>query len=93
MCRIGGRHRSGDASLRGASLEIPPFAFLISNRGPLSGSGTLHGGEFDWGGRLLNSNGGARWWAQTGRKSVVECNGISPPDCETDKSSRVERRS
>ena len=93
MCRIGGRHRSGDASLRGASLEIPPFAFLISNRGPLSGSGTLHGGEFDWGGRLLNSNGGARWWAQTGRKSVVECNGRSPPDCKTDKSSRDERRS
>ena len=92
MCRIGGRHRSGDASLRGASLEIPPFAFLISNRGPLSGSGTLHGGEFDWGGRLLNSNGGARWWAQTGRKSVVECNGISPPDCETDKSNRDESR-
>ena len=93
MCRIGGRHRSGDASLRGASLEIPPFAFLISNRGPLSGSGTLHGGEFDWGGRLLNSNGGARWWAQTGRKSVVECNGISLPDCKTDKSSRDESRS
>ena len=93
MCRIGGRHRSGDASLRGASLEIPPFAFLISKRGPLSGSGTLHGGEFDWGGRLLNSNGGARWWAQTGRKSVVECNGRSPPDCKTDKSSRDESRS
>jgi hypothetical protein len=93
MCRIGGRHRSGDASLRGASLEIPPFAFLISNRDPLSGPGTLHGGEFDWGGRLLNSNGGARWWAQTGRKSVVECNGRSPPDCKTDKSSRDESRS
>ena len=93
MCRIGGRHRSGDASLRGASLEIPPFALLMSNRGPSSGSGTLHGGEFDWGGRLLNSNGGARWWAQTGRKSVVECNGRSPPDCKTDKSSRDESRS
>jgi hypothetical protein len=60
MCRIGGRHRSGDASPRGASLEIPPFALLMSNRGPLSGSGTLRGGEFDWGGRLPNSNGGAR---------------------------------
>ena len=93
MCRIGGRHRSGDASSRGASLEIPPFAFLISNRGPLSGSGTLHGGEFDWGGRLLNSNGGARWWAQTGRKSVVECNGRSLPDCKSDKTSRDESRS
>ncbi len=92
MCRIGGR-QIGDASLRGASLEIPPFAILISNRGPLSGSGTLHGGEFDWGGRLPNSNGGARWLAQTGRKSVVECNGRSQPDCKTDKSSRDESRS
>jgi hypothetical protein len=93
MCRIGGRHRSRDASLCGASLEIPPFALLMSNRGPLSGSGTLHGGEFDWGGRLLNSNGGARWLAQTGRKSVVECNGRSQPDCKSDKTSRDESRS
>ena len=93
MCRIGGRHRSGDASLRGASLEIPPFAILISNRGPLSGSGTLHGGEFDWGGRLLKRNGGARWLAQSGRKSLVECNGRSQPDCESDKTNRDESRS
>jgi hypothetical protein len=53
----------------------------------------MYGGEFDWGGRLLNRNGGARRLAQTGRKSVVECNGISQPDCETDKSSRDESRS
>ena len=64
---------------------------LTADRHPVSG--TVHGGQFDWGGRLPNSNGGARWWAQVGRKSTVECNGISPPDCETDKSSRVERRS
>ena len=44
MCRIGGGLRSRDASLCGASLEIPPFAFLMSNRDPLSGSGTLRGG-------------------------------------------------
>ncbi len=25
------------------------------------------------------SNEAARWWAQSGRKSLVECNGISPP--------------
>ena len=31
--------------------------------------------------------------AQNGRKSFAECNGISPPDCETDKSSRDESRS
>ncbi len=93
MCRIGGRHRTRDASLGGASLEIPPFALLMSNRGPSSGSGTMHGGEFDWGGRLPNSNGGARRLAQTGRKSVVECNGRSQPDCKSDTTSRDESRS
>ena len=53
---------------------------------------TVSGGQFDWGGRLLKSNGGVRRWAQIGRKSIVECNGRSPPDFETDKSSRDESR-
>ena len=81
------------ASLCGAILEIPPWALLISNYDRSSRSRTLHGGQFDWGGRLPNSNGGARWWAQAGRTSAAECNGISPPDCETDRSSRDESRS
>ena len=93
MCRIGGRHRIGNASSRGASLEIPPFALLMSNRGPLSGSGTMHGGEFDWGGRLLNSNGGARRFPQADWKPAVECKGIRELDCETYRSSRCESRS
>ena len=80
------------ASSCGANLEIPPWALLMSNRDRSSRSGTLHGGQFDWGGRLPNSNGGARWWAQAGRTSAVECNGISPPDCEIDRSSRDESR-
>ena len=33
-----------DANLRGAVSEIPPFAFVLSNHDPLSGSGTLRGG-------------------------------------------------
>ncbi len=69
------------ASSDGAILEIPPLSSRLSNRGS-TGSGTAHGGQFDWGGRLPKSNGGARWWAQSGRKSLVECNGISLP---TDK--------
>jgi hypothetical protein len=81
------------ASACGAILEIPPLSIWMSNRAPLSGAGTVHGGQFDWGGRLPKSNGGVRWWAQSGRKSLVECNGISLPDCETDKSSRDESRS
>ena len=44
MCRIGGRLGSLGASPGGANLEIPPLKSLASNRGPLPGSGTLHGG-------------------------------------------------
>jgi len=32
------------ASVRGATLGIPPLLVWVSNRGPLSGSGTLSGG-------------------------------------------------
>ena len=31
MCRIGGRLRSGHASVCGAVVEIPPFAYLEPN--------------------------------------------------------------
>ena len=54
---------------------------------------TLSGGQFDWGGRLLKSNGGAQRFAQGGWKSPAECIGISELDCETYKSSRDESRS
>ena len=57
-----------------------------------SGIGTLSGGQFDWGGRLPKSNGGAQRFPQNGWKSFVECKGIRELDCETYKSSRVERR-
>ena len=33
--------------------------------------GTLSGGQFDWGGRLLKSNGGAQRLAQHGRKPCL----------------------
>ena len=55
--------------------------------------GTLSGGEFDWGGRLLNSNGGAQRFSQPDWKPGVECNGIRELNCETDRSSRWETRS
>ncbi len=58
-----------------------------------SGSRTVYGGQFDWGGLLLKSNGGVRRCAQTGRKSVAEYKGKSALDCETDTSSRYESRS
>ena len=55
MCRIGRRLRSGDASHRGAILEIRPFGCLRSNALDVR---TLLGGQFDWGGRLQKRNGG-----------------------------------
>ena len=53
---------------------------------------TVSGGQFDWGGRLLKSNGGARRFPQNGRKSFIECKGRRELDCETNKSSRDESR-
>ena len=57
-----------------------------------TGAGTVSGGQFDWGGRLLKSNGGAQGFPQRGWKSRSECNGIRELDCETYKSSRDESR-
>ena len=81
-----------DASSYGVALGIPPLNYLISNLGPLSGSGTVSGGQFDWGGRLPKSNGGAQRFPQIGRKSIEECKGIRELDCETYKSSRCKSR-
>ena len=57
-----------------------------------TGSGTVSGGQFDWGGRLLKSNGGAQRFPQDGWKSSIECKGIRELNCKTDKSSRCESR-
>ena len=57
-----------------------------------TGLGTLSGGQFDWGGRLLKSNGGAQRFPQNGWKSFAECKGKRELDCKTDMSSRYESR-
>ena len=57
-----------------------------------TGVGTLSGGQFDWGGRLLKSNGGAQRFPQNGWKSFDECKGIRELNCETDMSNRCESR-
>jgi hypothetical protein len=51
---------------------------------------TPAGGQFDWGGRLPKSNGGARRFPQRGRQSRDECKGRREPDCESDGSSSRE---
>ena len=58
-----------------------------------SGRGTLLDGQFDWGGRLQKSNGGAQSLAQHGRKSCTERKRRSQVDCDTDGWSRYESRS
>ena len=52
----------------------------------------MAGRQFDWGGRLLKSNGGAQRFPQAGWKSAEECKGIRELDCKTDMSSRDESR-
>ena len=72
MYRIGGRLWSKDASLCGVTFGIPLFFYLESNLLPWSGKRTVSGGQFDWGGRLLNSNGGVQRLAEHGQKSCIQ---------------------
>ena len=77
--------RSG---VRGGILEIPPFVTWNPNLRSLSGRGTMSGRQFDWGGRLLKSNGGAQRFPQAEWKPAVECKRIRELDCEANKPSR-----
>ena len=81
--------RSG---VQGDILEIPPFVNWNPNLRSLSGRGTMSGGQFDWGGRLLKSNGGAQRFPQAEWKPAVECKRIRELNCKTNKSSRYESR-
>ena len=53
---------------------------------------TVSGGQFDWGGRLRKSNGGAQRLAQAEWKPAKECKGRSQLDCKINESSRDESR-
>ena len=92
MHRIGGTLRDNPFGGYGAAVGIPLFNCCGSNRMPLTGFGTVSGGQFDWGGRLLKSNGGAQRFPQDGWKSSDECKGIRELNCETDRSNRCESR-
>ena len=92
MRRIGGSRRTWARGLGGGNLEIPPSLIFDSNRRPSTGGGTVPGGEFDWGGRLLKGNGGAQRFPQAEWKPAGECKGTRELDCETYKSSRDESR-
>ena len=92
MYRIGGRLRSEDVSFCGADVGIPLFCYWNSNIVRLPRLWTVIGGQFDWGGRLPKSNGGAQRFPQNGWKPFEECNGRREPDCETHESGRDESR-
>ena len=92
MYRIGGRLRTKCASIWGVAVGIPLLSGWDSNLVPETGIGTVSGGQFDWGGRLPKSNGGAQRYPQIGWKSIVERNCRRVLDCKTYKSSRDESR-
>ena len=73
-----------------SALGYHPYDTEVLTRGHETGLGTLSVGQFDWGGRLLKSNGGAQRFPQHGRKSCEECKGRRELDCKTYKSSRNE---
>ena len=89
---ISGRLRNWCASISGATLGIPLLLCRCSNQALLASAGTVSDGQFDWGGRLLNSNGVAPRSPQCGWKSHEECKGIRRLDCKTYRSSRYESR-
>ena len=87
----------GDGEARVSALAESPLGYHSSIAAILTdtretGVGTLSGGQFDWGGRLLKSNGGAQRFPQNGWKSFDECKGIRELNCETDMSNRCESR-
>ena len=92
MYRIGGRQRSEAVRFRGVAVGIPLLMNQISNLRPLSGRGTMSGGEFDWGGRLRKGIGGAQRFPQNGWKPFEECKGRRELDCDTDGWNRYESR-
>ena len=74
-----------------------PLGYHSSVTGILTTAGgtrrwTVIGGQFDWGGRLPKSNGGAQRFPQNGWKPFGERNGRREPDCETNESGRDESR-
>ena len=88
MRSIGGRLGSPSSGGGGATIEIPLLMSLASNL--CASRGTMPGRQFDWGGRLLNSNGGAPRFPQSVWQSLVEYKGIRELDCEIYRSSRNE---
>ena len=73
-------------------MKYQPVGALALTCDPEAGVGTVAGGQFDWGGRLLKGSGGAQRLAQMEWQPIAECNGTSQLDCEAYRPSRDESR-
>ena len=87
-----GDYESGTLVSEESSFGYHPSQIDYLTRRRVAG-GTVSGRQFDWGGRLPKSNGGAQSFPQNGWKSFVERKGIREIDCKTYMSSRYESRS
>ncbi len=87
-----GDYETGALASVESTLKYHPNRVLTLTSDRETGRGTVSGGQFDWGGRLLKSNGGAQRFPQAGWKSAVECIGTRELDCEAHKPSRDESR-
>ena len=74
------------------TLKYHPGLVLVLTLTRESGQRTVSVGQFDWGGLLLNCNGGVQRYPQPGWQSGNERKGRRVLDCETDRSSRDESR-
>ena len=82
----------GAPALMEPTLKYHPEYDLVLTLTLESGQRTVSVGQFDWGGLLPKSNGGAQRCSQHGRTSCNECKSRRVLDCETDGSSRCESR-
>ena len=80
----------GALALTESTVKYHPCHVRTLTRSRESGRGTVVGGQFDWGGLLLKSNGGVQRYPQCGWQSHEERKGIRVLDCETYKSNRRE---
>ena len=74
------------------TLKYHPGLVLVLTLTRESGQRTVSVGQFDWGGLLLNCNGGVQRYPQPGWQSGIERKGRRVLDCERDGASRDESR-
>ena len=79
-------------AIREPTLKYHPECALVLTSSCESRRRTVPVGQFDWGGLLQKSNGGAQWYPQPGWQSGVERKGRRVLDCEADTPSRDESR-